>query len=258
MKLNAELTSEYSKMLRITLDCTNGKRIDKASVSDELIEELQLYLSWDISRVLDALYSGTKMIADEWNYKGPKSPEDIIDFYKEAENYIFDLACWHRMPERKQLTKAAISICKQNNLRKILEFGCGIGQDGILFAEASFEVTLADLPGKTFDFAKWRVNKRGVNIFFTNSNELKEKYDGILCFDVLEHVWEPKEIVEYLNHHLQSGGILLITAHFEHTGEHPMHLERNVKYLGGEFLEMMNQAGFRMERRMGILLVFRK
>ena len=258
MRLQAELVSEYNKMLRITLDCANGKSLDTIVVSDELIEEIQLYLGWDIPQVVDALYSGTKMLADEWNYKNPQSPEEIIDFYKEAENYIFDLAGWHRIPNRKQLTATAIKICQQNNLQKILEFGCGIGQDGILFAESGFEVTLADLPGKTLDFAKWRVKRRGTEIKFTNSDELKEKYDGILCFDVLEHVWEPKEIVEYLNHHLQIGGILLITAHFEHTEEHPMHLERNVKYLGREFFEIMNQTGFRMERRMGTLLAFRK
>ena len=255
-KLSAELASEYNILLQITLDLASGKLHHTGPLLSDIAEEAQLYLGWDMLQVLEALFKGTKMIRDEWNRKSPQTRDDIIDFYKETENYIFDLAWWHRGPERRQLTRAAINICWRNSSRKILDFGCGIGQDGILFAEAGFEVTLADLPGKTFDFAKWRVERRGLKIKLVNSDELSQKYDAILCFDVLEHLWEPREIVEYLCNHLSDNGILLVTAHFERTEIHPMHLERNVRYLGRAFLEMMSQAGFRMEPWSRTPLVF--
>jgi SAM-dependent methyltransferase len=172
--------------------------------------------------VLEAPFDGVRMIADEWNRKSPQNSHEIKKFYKETENYIFELACWHRSPQRKYLTKMAVDICSRSKLHTILDFGCGIGQDGISFAEAGFRVTLSDLPGKTFDFAKWRAEKRGLNINFVNSDELAEEYDAILCFDVLEHLLEPEQTVEYLYKHLKDYGILLVTVNFKHSEIHPL------------------------------------
>lgn len=227
--------------------------------ADDIVEEIQEYLGWDLSLVMEFLSKGTAMLAEEWNNRNPQTPDDIINFYKETENYIFDLAAWHRKPGRIYQTVSAINICKQNRIRKVLDFGCGIGQDGILFANSGFDVTLSDLPGRTFDFAKWRVERRGLIIKLVNSNELKEKYECILCFDVLEHVWEPKEIIKYLHGHLLDNGILLVTAHFYYSEIHPMHLRQNVKYMGPEFIKMMTESGFRPEPSWNsVPLVFRK
>ncbi len=146
----------------------------------------------------------------------------------------------------------------RNNIQKVLDFGCGIGQDGIMFAEAGFDVALADLPGKTFDFAKWRVNRRKLDIKLVSSDDLNEIYDAILCFDVLEHLWKPKEAIEYLYAHLIDNGILLVTASFEHSEIHPMHLEQNAKYIGKEFIRMMNNVGFHIEPSSRMPLIFRK
>ena len=255
-KLQDELANEYNTFLKITLDSAKGKLDEMVSPPSDIAEEAWTYLNWDISQVLNAVFKGTEMMKDEWNSRSPQNPDDIVDFYKETENYIFELAWWHRGLERKHLTATTIKICERNDSKKILDFGCGIGQDGISLAEAGFDVTLADLPGKTFDFAKWRVKRKGLKVGLVNSDELNEKYDTILCFDVLEHLWEPNQMVEYLRDHLTDNGILFITAHFEHTDARPMHLEKNDKYSGNEFLKMMEQAGFRMVPWGGIPLVF--
>jgi len=246
-KLRTELINEHNILLQLTLELADGKTHGTTQLLSDVVEEIQPYLGWDISQVLGALFKGRELMKDEWNTRSPQGRDEVVNFYKETENYIFDLAWWHRDFGRKQLTTAAIDICRQNRSRKILDFGCGTGQDGILFAEAGFDVTLGDLPGKTFDYAKWRIEKSGLDIDFVNSDGLTERYDAILCFDVLEHIWEPGEIVKYLYQHLSDGGILLVTTHFGHSEEHPMHLARNDKYMGDNFTEMMSEAGFRME-----------
>jgi len=102
------------------------------------------------------------------------------------------------------------------------------------------------------------VKRSGLNINIVNSDELNNNYDAITCFDVLEHVWEPKEVVTYLYEHLSDNGILLVTTSFEQRETHPLHLERNAKYSGKEFIKMMDQVGFIMEREYKRPLVFRK
>jgi 2-polyprenyl-3-methyl-5-hydroxy-6-metoxy-1,4-benzoquinol methylase len=256
-KLRTELTDEYDSLLKLTLDLATGGIVDLDELPADIAEEVQSYLGWDASRILDAIYRGRELMREEWNTKNPQSESGILDFYKETENYIPDLAWWHRGFERKKLTRAAIEVCKQNDACKVLDFGCGIGQDGILLAESGFQVTLADLPGKTFEFAKWRVMRRGLDVKLISSDKLREKYDAILCFDVLEHLWEPGEVLEYLYKHLSDKGILLVTAHFQHTDTHPMHLERNARYLGDEFIGMMSQIGFSLDESVRMPLVFR-
>lgn len=257
-RIGAELANGYANLFQITMELASGKFPGYKLNSPDVAEEIGIYFNWDVKQVFEVLFDSTKMIADEWNLKSPQNPDEIKKFYRETENYIFELACWHRSPQRKQLTRMAVEVCKYNELHTILDFGCGIGQDGISLAEAGFKVTLSDLPGKTFDFAKWRAEKRGLNISFVNSCELEEEYDAILCFDVLEHLWEPKQTVEYLHEHLRDDGILLVTVNFKHSEIHPMHLESNEKYLGDEFHQMMSDSGFSVKQTPGRLTVFRK
>lgn len=257
-RCQTEIGKEYNFLMRATISLACGKALDKAQTKSDVAEEARIYLGWDVSRVFESLFDGTKMIADEWNRRSPKTPDDVINFYKEAENYIFDLAWWHRSPERQMLTIVAMRVCRKNGSQKVLDFGCGIGQDGITFAENGFDVTLADLSSRAFDFAKWRAERRKLPIKFVNSGELKDKYDAILCFDVLEHIWEPRETIEYLYNHLTDNGILLVTASFKPEDVHPMHLKQNARYLGEEFVKMMNNAGFRFEQEIMTLSIFKK
>lgn len=246
-KLRNELANEYNILLQLALDFADGKTNGLVPLLSNMATDIQSYLGWDMPKVLAALFRGEQLMRDEWNKKSPKTSEEITNFYRETENYVFDLAWWHRDYGRRKLTMAAIEACKRNNSNKILEFGCGTGQDGILFAEEGFDVTLADLPSKTFDYAKWRVKKGELDLKFADSDQLTEKYDAILCFDVLEHLWEPQKMVEYLYQHLSNNGILLVTTHFGHDETHPMHLERNDKYAGGQFFKMMSVAGLHLE-----------
>ena len=257
-RLRAELANEYANLFQITMEFASGKSPDYELSSPDIAEEIGNYFNWDTKHVFETLFDGAKILADEWDLKSPQNPDEIKAFYKETENYIFELAGWHKSPQRKQLTRMAVRVCEQSKLHTILDFGCGIGQDGISLAKAGFKVTLSDLPGKTFDFAKWRVKERGTNISFANSDELAEKYDAILCFDVLEHLWEPEKTVEYLHEHLKDDGILLVTVNFRHNDIHPMHLEKNEKYLGEEFLQMMSNSGFSVKQTPERLMVFRK
>jgi SAM-dependent methyltransferase len=254
----ADLSNQCRTLLQLSLDIASGKLTHPPPLVSDIAEEVRLYLGWDAPRLIEALSKGTEMTADEWERRSPQTPDEVTNFYKETENYIFDLAWWHRSPQRKGLTMKTMEICRKNGAREVLDFGCGIGQDGILLAEDGFAVTLADLPGRTFEFVRWRVERIGLPIDLTSTDELRGEYDVILCFDVLEHLWEPEETVEYLYSHLSGNGILLVTANFDHDEVHPMHLERNVKYSGMALVDMISRVGFRVEGSFRTPMIFRK
>lgn len=213
--------------------------------SKNIVEELCLYLNWDRATVEERLRYGTELLAKEWEQMNPQNPDEIMAFYRNAENYIFDLANWHR--GRIQHVQNVVEFGQQKKLKRILDYGSGIGEEGIALAEAGFEASLTDVPGKTFAFAKWRVRQRGLNIQFIDVMDdapLKEMCDCVLCFEVLEHLWEPPVVVEHIYNHIVSEGFMLVTASFYHESLHPMHLPKNNRYQGGEFWQMMAKIGF--------------
>lgn len=212
---------------------------------NDLVEELCLYLNCNRATVEERLCYGTQLLAKEWEQMSPQTPDEIIAFYRNAENYIFDLANWHQGGSQK--IQNLIEFCQQRKLNRILDYGCGIGEEGIALAEVGFEVTMADVPGKTFDFAKWRVRRRDLRVQFidvVDDAPLKEIYDCVFCFEVLEHLWEPAVVVQHIYNHLLKGGFMLVTATFHYSSLYPMHLAKNNRYQGEGFLQMMRKIGF--------------
>lgn len=100
---------------------------------------------------------------------------------------------------------------------RVLDYGGGIGALSIMLAQAGIkDITYLDVPGKTFEFAKWRFKRRGLDITAIEGSELKDKlsglYDTIFCLDVIKHLLNPLLHTKRLADHLTSGGKLFITA----------------------------------------------
>lgn len=229
--------------------------------SMDLITELCVYFECEASKIQDRLQNGTLRLAEEWKKMDPKTPEETLAFYQEAENYVFDLAQWHLSEWTKRQTQNILEFCRQKGLRRILDYGCGIGEEGIALAKSGFDVTLADVLGNTFNFAKWRVQQKGLQVKFinvVNDAPLQETYDGIICLEVLEHLWELEVTVKHLHQHFASEGFLLVTATFYHSDLHPMHLKKNLKYQGEEFLQMMRNIRFESFGRGYQPMIFQK
>ena len=220
--------------------------MQEISSSKDLFEELCFYLQLDREIVQKKLEQGTFLLADEWRKKNPQTPAEIRSFYCKTEFYIFDLTQWHLLSNVRHQTKRIVKFCRQADLHRLIDYGCGIGEEGIALAEAGFDVTLADVPGKTFDFAKWRIKQHRLKVRFIeveNDTPLQEIYDGIICLEVLEHLWDPYNTLKHFYDHLAEDGYLFITATFVHSPTHPMHLPKNNRYQG-ELPKVMNMLGF--------------
>ena len=187
------------------------------------------------------------LLAEEWRAMQPTTPQEIRAFYSQTENTIFDLAMWHQLPHIRTQTECIVRFCVEQQQVRVVDYGCGIAEEGIALAEAGCDVTLVDIPGQTFDFAKWRAKQRGLNVTCIDAIHdapLQEMYDSIICLEVLEHLWDCPGTVRHLRGHLHPLGFLIATISFSHTESHPMHLAKNDRYQGEAFLQMMQERGF--------------
>jgi len=105
---------------------------------------------------------------------------------------------------------------KQEKIKSMLDFGCGIGQDGVYFAKrCDVEVDFADIVESNVALTKrygkiWDIS---ANSIFINCEPeeyiFPREYDMILANGVLHHTPKAKEIVQNLKKFLKPNGLFI-------------------------------------------------
>lgn len=100
---------------------------------------------------------------------------------------------------------------KHLGYKKLLEWGCGLGQNIYFLNCIGYDVAGYDISKFAIDFCK----KKGLNV----SNKLKGKYDVIFCRHVLEHLQDPYNTLKEMAKHLNAGGYLDLIIPYERQRE---------------------------------------
>jgi SAM-dependent methyltransferase len=140
---------------------------------------------------------------------------------------LFELIEWHATDPIHYRTLVIRDYALARRGRTCLDYGSGIGSDALVFAEAGFEVTLADISAVLLGFAAFRCRKRGARvktIDLTSESLPADAFDLAVCFDVLEHIRKPLPVARRLARAMRTGGLLAIHAPFGKDPEHPMHV----------------------------------
>lgn len=114
---------------------------------------------------------------------------------------------------------------------KILDYGCGVSDIGLLFASLGAGVTIADLDDRKLDFTVWRFKKRSLEpkvIRVKKNSEYpelpKNEYDLVIATELFEHVRDPFRLLKNFTAALKPGGFLFdsMGGHFERdvVGDH--------------------------------------
>lgn len=198
-----------------------------------------------------------KVLKSEWdaNFPGGYRKEKLKKFYESATGFIYDCMSNHARPAQLELLGSLAEVCRENALKRLLDYGAGVGTLCIFFKRLGFDITYADVQGETFKFAQWRFKQRNLDIpmLFADEVDLSSLgLDGIISLEVLEHVPDPPKLLKRFHAALSPGKILICSAAFHALG-HVSHLPENVQYSGEKFFELTRNVGFeRMDKYSGL------
>jgi len=208
------------------------------------IREVKEYLGEEFKVYTDTSWA----IAKAWNKINPKSNEEIADFYRNNNDYILNLLIWHESGDRGLDDDYLKGLVEKYDIHSVLDFGCGIGTDGLRFLELGTSVSFADFECPSVDFLRWRLKKRkiGEKAQILNVDTLKKypKADMFWAIDVLEHMPNPLEIFDNLD---DSCKVFAHRSMFNDTagGRHPCHLNFNPQQLN----KILIKKGFSLRER---------
>ena len=211
-------------------------RVETQQDRDELTADLIKFTGREEKDINLDVMVGEELMAKEWKKSDPKTFEDEKAFYKRTDNYLYDLYKWHFTNRRQFDLELVTGLKNFKNIKTVLDFGCGIGQNAIMLAREGFNVTLADLDSKTLDFAEFRFRQHNIphKVWKTDVMDRppKKTYDAILCFDVLEHLpkEEMRKVIEKLAKLKHKDTKILYSANFKKTSVHPMHHDMDDEY----------------------------
>ncbi|MBI5057050.1 MAG: glycosyltransferase [Nitrospirae bacterium] len=220
----------------------------------ELAEYTQLKDN-DILKRIRSVYSSQ---VQEWkSVIGEQLTQDkVLDFYRRTDSYLFDLVQYnYENSYYIQWTDDILNFCaglkKDRGELNVLDFGGGIGSQMISLSKMKgTKLSYADIPGKTFDYAKWRFNRRHIDIDMIDASKEDfldgRMFDVVITLDVVEHLVDPEAAVRYLTRHIKPDGYLaVVTSFVDNHGEAGWHLNVD-KYTDEAFYDFIKSLGMEM------------
>lgn len=182
-------------------------------------------------------------VAADWNAANPKADDQILDWYRKTESYIWELTAYHLHPgfNYSGMCDGIAEHLKSAGLKRVLCLGDGIGDLTLALSKAGMEAFYHDLSGsRTAQFAAFRFwNQTGNSMSRVLSNgwapEIgKAEWDAIVSLDFLEHVTDVPAWTRAIRDGLKPGGLFFAQNAFDcgsgPDGSIPMHLAINDRY----------------------------
>ena len=221
------------------------------------VAELAEYVEQPVSAVEAHCRGAAHALAMAWRKAGPSTPSAIEAFYRDADEYLYDLTWWHALgrDDSANVQRSALKAALEHRARAALDFGSGIGSLGVLLAEAGMTVTLSDLNPRLNDYARWRFARRGLAVSFAAPTALPaEAFDFVSAIDVIEHVPNPEETLAMLASSLRPGGTLFLHLPTGHDDAFPMHFQHDAHLL----LARLQEEGLWLEHEREAIFVLRR
>lgn len=161
--------------------------------------------SWDATLDLVELreYLGEEFDESRlWNHGDEVEREESVapderTFYRTSTAYLYDLTAFGTWPTKVPYRSLVRRLCPPGGT--LLDYGCGIGSDGLRLAADGFRVAFADFDNPSTRYLEWRLGRRGLDLpVYDVEADVPGGFDLAYAFDVIEHVEEPMAFLEEL------------------------------------------------------------
>jgi 2-polyprenyl-3-methyl-5-hydroxy-6-metoxy-1,4-benzoquinol methylase len=116
---------------------------------------------------------------------------DEPTLYRTSQMYLYNLTAFAMSRTKEPYLRDLTDLVPPGS--RVLDYGCGIGSDGLLLLEAGYEVGFADFANPSTEYLRWRLRRRGLDapIFDLDAAPPDPGWDAAYSFDVIEHVDDP-------------------------------------------------------------------
>ncbi len=181
-------------------------------------------------------YRADEDVVEQEKVGHAKEESVVHDYYAQTPHYLYELSYWEASVDKQAWFDVVVKTCRKYNLKRILDFGGGVGGFTLHMRRNGIQCDHLDVPGKTRDYATWRFKKHGFDVQILNGKDSSDwpwgQYDAVFAWDVLEHLFDLEGAITNINKLLKKGGWLVEKSTFavdEGHHEH-IHLAQHSKY----------------------------
>lgn len=116
---------------------------------------------------------------------------DEATLYRTSEMYLYNLTAFAMSATKLPYLEELVAHVPAGG--RVLDYGCGIGSDGLMLLEAGYQVGFADFDNPSTRYLRWRLERRGLDapIFDLDREAPPPGWAAAYSFDVIEHVEDP-------------------------------------------------------------------
>jgi GT2 family glycosyltransferase len=157
---------------------------------DDHLTDLRAYLGTDFDP--SRLRAHRQLVDEE-----ERRASDELAFYRTSEAYLYDLTMFATWGTKEPYLAALKRLVPAP--ARLLDYGCGIGCDGVRLLGDGYDVEFADFDNPSTRYLKWRLDRRGVSAAVHDiESSVPSGFDAVYCFDVIEHVQDPTSLLDTL------------------------------------------------------------
>lgn len=175
-------------------------------------------------------------------------PSRLEEFYRTTDSYVLELIAANNQVETLFNYSIAIGKLLELGITNIYDYAGGIGTFSILSVLNGINVTFSELDSITGDYAIERINNSSLDIkteiLEYDKPDFSDNLQCIVCTEVLEHIYEPEELIKYFYSRLVQNGILVVSESFDYTENFCTHLPKHKGKGGLNFIDFMKNNGF--------------